>query len=197
MISDAAFALILAAEDFRGVPYWPGNPDSGVTWGWGYDAGYVPPDRLIKDWTDYITPGKLYALAACCGVRGMAAGKLADTFTAPVVDEESATNQFIARALPIYEAQTEHAFPGCRELPPDAYGALVSLVYNRGPALTGKRRDEMRAIRAVLADGVQAGDLAAIAQQIRAMKRLWEKAGLPGLLKRREAEARLVEQAIP
>jgi GH24 family phage-related lysozyme (muramidase) len=50
----------------------------------------------------------------------------------------------------------------------------------------------MRAVR----DAVAAGDLQEIANQIRAMKRLWEGKGLDGLLKRRDAEADLVESAI-
>ena len=53
----------------------------------------------------------------------------------------------------------------------------------------------MRALSADLADGVQRGDLADIAKQLRAMKRLWVGKGLDGLIARREAEARLVEQS--
>jgi len=54
------------------------------------------------------------------------------------------------------------------------------------------RRREMRAIRAAAA----AGDLAEIAAQLRAMKRLWEGKGLGGLITRREEEAQLVESAM-
>jgi GH24 family phage-related lysozyme (muramidase) len=54
------------------------------------------------------------------------------------------------------------------------------------------RRREMRAIR----DAVPRGNLPEIAAQLRSMKRLWERQGLDGLLKRREAEARLVESCI-
>ena len=41
-----------------------------------------------------------------------------------------------------------------------------------------------------------AGDLQEIADQIRAMKRLWVGKGVDGLLKRRDAEADLVESSI-
>ena len=54
------------------------------------------------------------------------------------------------------------------------------------------RRKEMRAIRGAVAEG----DLQEIADQLRAMKRLWEGKGLDGLLKRRDAEADMVESAI-
>jgi hypothetical protein len=61
------------------------------------------------------------------------------------------------------------AFPGINELSPDAQGALVSLVFNRGTSMEGDRRREMRAIQAAVANG----DLQEIADQLRSMKRLW------------------------
>src|SRR5262249_40302876 len=98
---------------------------------------------------------------------------------------------------PAAQKQTEAAFPGVDALPADAQGALVSLIYNRGPRMTDRDpkvqdRREMRAIR----DAVLAGDLKTIAAQLRSMKRLWEGKGLGGLLKRRDAEADLVESCI-
>jgi GH24 family phage-related lysozyme (muramidase) len=54
------------------------------------------------------------------------------------------------------------------------------------------RRREMRAIR----DAVSKKDLQAIANQLRAMKRLWVGKNMDGLLKRRDAEADLVESAM-
>ena len=54
------------------------------------------------------------------------------------------------------------------------------------------RRREMRAIR----DAVAAKDLKEIADQLRSMTRLWEGKNLAGLLKRRDAEADLVESCI-
>jgi hypothetical protein len=69
-------------------------------------------------------------------------------------------------------------FPGVDQLPPNAQGALVSLVFNRGPGMYGDCRREMRAVR----DPVVRKDLPEIARQIRAMKCLWEGQGLDGLL---------------
>ena len=99
---------------------------------------------------------------------------------------------FLERSLPKYMKMTEEAFPGIDDLPADAQGALVSLVYNRGTSMDGGRRLEMRNIR----DAVARGDLQEIANQLRAMKRLWEGKGMDGLLKRRDAEAALVESCI-
>jgi len=101
------------------------------------------------------------------------------------------------RSVPDAQRQTEKAFPGVDKLPPDAQGALVSLIYNRGPRMTDRDpktqdRREMRAIR----DAVPRGDLKEIATQLRSMKRLWENKGMGGLLKRRDAEADLVESCL-
>ena len=98
-------------------------------------------------------------------------------------------------------ARVRFVYAHLDQLPLDAQGALVSLIYNRGTSM-GKpgfqswaQRREMRAIQADLADGVQRGDLADTAAQLRSMKRLWEGKGFDGLSARREAEARLVERA--
>lgn len=195
MISDKALALLLGAEGFRAKPYWPGGVDSGVTFGYGTDLGGMTAQSFYREWTGYLGELALQSLAKCVGLRGDRAKAAAATFGVNVLNEATAKAQFLERSLPAFEAATRKAFPGCEKLPADAYGALVSLVYNRGPSLTGDRRREMAAIQDILSDGIQAGDLKAIAEQIRAMKRLWVDAGLPGLLKRRDAEADLVEQA--
>ena len=53
----------------------------------------------------------------------------------------------------------------------------------------------MRKINELLA-GEPPYELARIARELRAMKRIWEGKGLNGLITRREREARLVESAI-
>lgn len=98
------------------------------------------------------------------------------------------------RAALIDRAQQaqDHAlrmWPGLALLHDKAQAALVSLVYNRGPSLADTdRRREMRE----LGPAIKARDYTAIARLIRGMKRLWTDA--PGLLKRREREAVLVER---
>jgi len=61
----------------------------------------------------------------------------------------------------------------------------VSLVYNRGPEMSGDRRREMKAIQVHLA----AGDFSEVAVEIEAMKRLWPNSR--GLRDRRDREAGL------
>jgi hypothetical protein len=57
---------------------------------------------------------------------------------------------------------SEKAFPGLDQLCDDAYGAIVSLVFNRGSSLSGDSRLEMRNIR----DLIPKKDYKNIAKQI-------------------------------
>jgi GH24 family phage-related lysozyme (muramidase) len=68
---------------------------------------------------------------------------------------------------------------------------ILSLVFNRGGALSGARRREMKAIQGL----IPAHDLDGIAAQVRSMKRLWDITKLPGLHARRDREAELIAAA--
>lgn len=194
-LSPAARALILEAEGFNAKPGWPGG-QSGVTIGFGYDLGYVTVDQFESDWGERIRPDALERLKAVVGLRALRARNRIAELSDLRIPRSAAEQVFDARMLPLFELRTAQAFPGVDALPEDARGALVSLVYNRGTSMidnsSDDRRREMRAIRAAVA----AGDLAAIAVQLRAMKRLWQGKGLGGLIARREQEAQLVESAL-
>ena len=180
--------------DFEGLnqPFkWPGG-NSGITLGFGYDLGYVTVDQFESDWGPYLTPVQLNRLRDAVGKRGIAARNRAVQFNDIRIRRKDAETVFLERNLPLYALKTEMTFPGITKLPPDAQGALVSLVFNRGTSMEGDRRREMRAIQAAVANG----DLQEIADQLRSMKRLWVNQGLDGLLKRREEEAKLVESCI-
>ena len=86
----------------------------------------------------------------------------------------------------------ERNLPNVRELPGDAYGALLSLAYNRGTAFkaSGDRFVEMRAIYAAM----DAKQYTEVPGQIRAMKRLWPQ--MQGLGFRRDREAALFEKGL-
>jgi GH24 family phage-related lysozyme (muramidase) len=128
---------------------------------------------------------------------------MAPTFRDIKVSESAASEVFAQRTVPLFHALTRKTFPGMEQLPADAQGALLSLVYNRGSALSGDRRTEMRAIRDIIQNAVQSGSvksnlrpvLHAIAAEVQSMKRLWVNAGVPGLLRRRDAEAELIRNA--
>jgi len=190
-ITDQALDLILDAEGLDQPGKWPGE-SSGITLGIGYDLGFVTPEEFEEDWSPYLTADDIERLKTAIGVSGEAAHQIASQFSDIKVTWDDAVEVFKNRTLPLYSQRTETAFPGVDQLPAAAQGALVSLVFNRGTGMDGDRRREMRAIR----DAVAAGDLQEIANQIRAMKRLWIGKGVDGLLKRRDAEADLVESSI-
>ena len=190
-LSDKAKQLIF---DFEGVDQpceWPGGA-SGITIGIGYDLGYESAGDFTADWQPLLPAGDFAELTQVVGLKGTAAQAKAASLKTIKIRKDQAEQVFLERSVPKYQELTETTFPGVDDLPADAQGALVSLIYNRGASLQGDSRSEMRAIR----DAVTAGDLKTIAAQLRSMKRLWEGKGMGGLLKRRDAEADLVESCL-
>jgi len=199
-ISDKALNLILKYEVGGGESYynrflyrpiWPGL-NSGVTIGVGYDLGYNNLQSFKASWTGKLSTQDIIRLARALGVKGRSAKELIPGVKDIKISWEHALSVFKSYTIPIFADQTNRAFPGADRLHPDAYGALVSLVFNRGSDLTGSRRIEMARIRTL----VPKKDYKAIASEIRKMKRLWVNAGVDGLLKRREDEAKLVESCV-
>lgn len=194
--------LILRFEGFERHPYWPGGV-SGVTIGYGYDLGYHTQRDLFDDWIDegrIACPGggiEIQALFESCGKTGEEARAMVELVRDCLVLEIDARIVFEQRSLPKYERLTREAFPGVYDLPDPVYSALVSLVYNRGPDMgkpgteSWNRRYEMRLIRAA----VKERDIGEIAQLILDMKRLWP-GGMDGLLRRRNAEAAMIESVL-
>lgn len=202
-ISKRAFDLIVEFEGLDQPHIWPGAA-SGISLGIGYDLGTVTARQFTGDWTPpNLSQNAIQQLLTAIGLVGAAARAMAHTFAGIRVTEAAALDVFTRRTLPVFQALTLRTFPGMDQLPPDAQGALVSLVYNRGSSLAGDRRREMLAIRNIIHAAVQIGDihnrlrttLSAIADQVEAMKRLWVNAGVDGLLRRRDAEAALIRNA--
>jgi GH24 family phage-related lysozyme (muramidase) len=171
-------------------PTWPGL-SSGVTVGVGYDCGQTSRLLIQSDWTtlrdDWRTD-----LANTSGITGQKAKPVARGLSYISIDWSMANQVFYTATLPQYWSLTKRTFPGVQNLCPNAAGALTSLVYNRGSSMVGSSREEMRQIR----DLVPKKDYAGIADQIRSMKRLWTGQGMDGLLRRRDAEAQLVETCL-
>lgn len=171
-------------------PIWPGG-ESGITVGIGYDLGFNGRNTIAAAWGDFVSPPTLSVLQSVAGLTGAAAKNALPGAQSVVIDYNTALSVFYQTTLPIYARRTKSIYPGMEKLPPDAQGALLSLVYNRGESLSGPSRTEMKNI----ADLIAEQDLQGIARQIRNMKRLWKNKNLPGLLARRDQEANLVEQA--
>jgi GH24 family phage-related lysozyme (muramidase) len=190
--SEKALQLILDHEGMNQPENWPGG-QSGITIGIGYDLGYVTVDQFESDWGYVLSKATRARLTAVVGLRAVRAKNRAPTFAGLRLKRADAETVFRNKTIPLFRMRAAQAFPGLDLLPIDTQGALVSLVYNRGTSMVDDspddRRREMRAIR----DAVAARDLAKIAAQLRAMKRLWQGKGLDGLIERREAEAALVD----
>jgi hypothetical protein len=136
-------------------------------------------------------------LVAYCGVgekdlekRKLAVAALKD-ITIPL---EAAFAVFTDIMMPTYTFRTENCFENTLELHDLSMGALVSLVFNRGDSLSLKdSRLEMRNIAAHM----KARAFDKVADEIRAMKRLWENdAKVAGLLDRRDKEADMFAEGV-
>lgn len=197
-ISDAGLRQLVSHEivsksyynRFLKTPIWPGG-GSGVTIGIGYDLGYNRRSQIQKDWQSKVADVFLEKLKKMSGIKGEAAKKSLRLVKAVKIHYDIAKAVFAESTLPRYAQLTRKAYPGIEGLYPDAQSALLSLVYNRGSAMSGSRRKEMAAIKLL----VLQEDYSGIANELRNMKRLWHGKGLDGLLKRRDDEADLIENA--
>lgn len=174
-------------RQFLCAPVYPGG-QSGVTIGIGYDLGYNTPNQIRDDWAGRIGDAALDQLLVVCGLKGSSAKSVVKNLNDLDIPLDAAEQVFYQCTLPRYARKTAKAYPGVEKLFPDAQAALLSLVYNRGTQMSGSHRREMKALK----EWVTSKDYQAMANEIKAMKRLWANRGLPGLLKRRDDEARLV-----
>lgn len=171
---------------------WPGGY-SGPTIGIGIDTAYYNNDEIAQLF-NFLDEEDIKCIQGAKGKTGQAGKRYTQILKQRniTVSWEQALNIFETYTWTKFAKATLRAFPGSEDLCDDAFGALVSLVFNRGSAMAGDSRREMRNIRAVVGDQ----DYEEIAKQIQSMKRLWRGKGLDGLLKRRDAEAQLVRSCI-
>jgi len=193
LVSQAALDLIVEFEGLDQPSLWPGE-SSGISLGVGYDLAFVTAKQFENDWGPHLTPTQVARLKTAIGKSGPTAKAIAPRFSDIKVNRVAAMEVFTRSTLPRFTKEALAAFPGMEKLPSNARGALVSLVFNRGPDVTGPRRREMAEIQRI----IKAADLPAtldtvldqIAGQIKSMKPLWPKT--LGLQRRRDAEAALV-----
>lgn len=176
-------------EKFLAKPTWPGGA-SGMTLGIGVDCGYYAPSELEKIFS-FLPKKQLDIVKGASGKKGQAGKEYTNLHknSGIVVTWDQALDVFNKLIWTKFAKLAEKAFPGLDQLCDDAYGAIVSLVFNRGSSLVGDSRLEMRNIRNLVPKKNYKG----IAKELRKMKRIWQGKGLDGLLTRREAEAKLVE----
>ena len=192
--------LILDHEVGGGAPYynrhllhptWPGGA-SGITIGVGYDLGYNTPAQVARDWSA-LPPGTLRQLQGCCGIKGSVVRLKLPALRHLVIPWSAALAVYQKSTIPRFARATHDAYPGVHTLHPHIQSALLSWVFNRGPGIDPRsdRDREKRAIRSAVPARPQA-----LPAQFRASKRLWTGRNLPGLLRRREDEALLIEAGL-
>ncbi len=170
-------------------PIWPGG-QSGVTIGIGYDLAFANAEYMQRDWGALVLAEAITRLSTTFTLRGAAAQQAVPALRDIVIPWDAACQQFDA-FLPYPTAQAERIFPNSDKLSDDSFGALVSLVYNRGASIAAgsTRRREMRDIHFLMAEE----NFDPIPQKIRDMKHLWDPVTQRGLHIRRDLEASLFE----
>jgi len=167
---------------------WPGGA-SGPTIGIGVDCGYYSKEELANIFK-FLPKEQIKLIQAASGKTGTEGKEYTKTLrrAGVTVSWSQATSIFESLTWPKFARLAEKTFPKLSDLCDNAYGAIVSLVFNRGTSLSGESRREMREIK----DLVTKKDYRSIAIELQKMKRVWKGKGLDGLLARRDAEAQLV-----
>jgi hypothetical protein len=179
-------------DKFLAKPTWPGGA-SGFTLGIGVDCAYYTTQELEKLFY-FLPENQLEIVKNASGKKGLQGKEYTQKYKnfGITVTWEQAISMFNELTWSKFSRLAEKTFPELDNLCDDAYGAIVSLVFNRGSSLVGDSRIEMRKIKNLIPQK----NYKEIAKQIRDMKRLWVGKNLDGLLSRREDEAKLVESCM-
>jgi len=192
-LAPEAVSLILEFEGLDQPSRWPGAA-SGITIGHGYDLGYQR--HFAEHWAGILEPTEIETLSYALGKRGTDARDIANLFRGIHITAAQARAVFERVTIPQQVAiAREFCGAAADRLPDLCFGAVVSLVFNRGPAVTGKNREEMRRVR----DAIRFGDdgWREVPGYIRAMKRIWKGRDIErGMTRRREAEAAMFERGL-
>lgn len=167
---------------------WP-KGESGITMGIGADLGYMTKEEFDQFFSKYFTQEEIKYIEPVIGLKGKRASDALPRVKHIELSWSNAYKAFVEWTLPKFWKMTQNLWPEFDKLHEKAQIALVSIVFNRGSSTKGPTRTEMLNIKPL----VLKKDYKGIAQEIRNMKRLWVGKGLVGLLKRRDAEAKMVE----
>jgi len=166
---------------------------SGITVGIGYDLGYNSASDVRAHWKGLLADELIERLVKACGLKGPSARSRLSEFRDIIVPWDAALEVYQRSTMPRFGRKVLNTFPNAVEIKGHAFGALFSLVYNRGESLSGESRREMASIR----DLMEQRAFDKVPGQIRAMKRIWEgRPGFRGVLLRRDAEAILFDRGL-
>ncbi|MGB9098674.1 pesticin C-terminus-like muramidase, partial [Erwinia sp.] len=196
-ISKKSAEFILSWEAYMPKPYVPaGDQSSGVTLGYGYDLGQQTTSSARALLHNYYSDSQVERLLSTIGKKGDQARALVHELSDITIEKNKALHMAMILKGRYCQIVVE-TYPQAINLPPDSAGAILSLVYNRGPSLAlpkpGDRIDRRREMREIRDDFFQ-GDARSIPGRLRGMKRLWPNQRGLGL--RREGEAKLIENEL-
>ncbi len=185
---------------YASKPHWDGGR-SGILIGLGYNLGTVQPADVRRDWGSVLSADDLDRIAAVAGMRPRGVDRVVDqakmqSLLDTVIDIEipwdDALDVFETAMLPVRIGLLRDALENTDALHPHSFGALVSLVYNRGATFerAGDRFREMRAIKTHMSTRA----FEKIPGELRSMARLWPT--LKGLRRRRAQEADLFQKGL-
>jgi len=196
-ISKKSAEFILSWEAYAPKPYVPGgDQSSGVTVGYGYDLGQQTTSSARELLSAYYSNAQVERLLTAIGKKGDNARAIVHGLADITISKDKALDMAMVLKQR-YCQKVVDAYPQAINLPPDSAGAMLSLIYNRGPSLALPKpndpidsRREMREIR----DDFAQGHEVKIPSRLRSMKRLWSNQR--GLIKRREGEAQMIENEL-
>ncbi len=167
-------------EGHQGRPYWPGG-ESGVTLDPGVDLGYIDPEIVRRVYG----PAVYDVVLPVLGLRGRSAKHALQSTSAlkrlEITPEQAERSR--PRVASPYWVQISTRFAALRQAPAPVQEALLSLAYNRGP--------HNRHLESLLAP-IVAGDWPRLADLVGQMQ---QQHRLPGIRRRRQAEAELIRTA--
>jgi len=166
----------------------PVNTNSGITIGIGYDCGQYSANKIKLDWQSVLPLHMVNALTSTAGLRKQQAVKQLPSLNIVDVPIEAALQVFYNTTIFEFAKKTASIYPDLFKLNPVEQSVITGLVYNRGASLDEDRRREMRSMVAAIKNNDEKG----IADLIRSMARLWPDT--PGLRRRRQAEAALIDE---
>lgn len=177
-------------------PHYPGHA-SGITIGAGYDLRFNTEEDFRSTWGSCLPATHINELAKDIGKKGSKSRAVELKNKGIKVPFKSAWPILINRTLARFYHNTESIYPSIGNLPDLCRSVLVSIVFNRGPRLSGSKRKEMKEIQRILNRASESHLskeqkielLQEVEEQILLMKRLWAPGS--GLIKRRQSEANL------
>lgn len=198
LVSKKLFEFLLAIEAYREHPYALTDNNSGVTIGYGYDLGQQTAAALDVELRGIYSAHEIEELKGALGKKGQDARDFVHNVSSISISRDNALKLAVIMKKR-YAQQVVDVYPKAVDLHPDCQGVLLSLVVNRGNALSGstpakaEKRLEMKQIK----EDFDSGKPELIPSRLRSMKRLWENnPATVGVATRREKEAVFFEEAL-